>query len=53
MKATKMDEAKDDAEKMDEKKEYMTQKEKREGDDRKVIIKPRRETEKMRKIEGR
>ena len=44
-----MDEAKD-SEKMEEKKEYMTAKEKREGDDRKSDNKAETETEKMRKI---
>ena len=44
-----MDEAKD-SEKMEEKKEYMTAKEKREGDDRKFDNKAETETEKMRKI---
>ena len=45
----KVDEAKD-SEKMEEKKEYMTKKEKREGDDRKSDNKAETETEKMRKI---
>jgi len=44
-----IDEAKD-SEKMEEKKEYMTAKEKREGDDRKSDNKAETETEKMRKI---
>ena len=44
-----VDEAKD-SEKMEEKKEYMTSKEKREGDDRKSDNKAETETEKMRKI---
>ena len=39
-----------DSEKMEEKKEYMTAKEKREGDDRKSDNKAETETEKMRKI---
>jgi len=43
-----VDEAKDD--KISEKKEYMTKKEKREGDDRKSDNKAETETEKMRKI---
>lgn len=47
----KVDEAKkDDSDKMEERKEYMTKKEKREGDDRKSDNKAETETEKMRKI---
>ncbi len=47
----KVDEAKkSDDDKMDEGKEYMTKKEKREGDDRKSDNKAETETEKMRKI---
>ena len=45
----KVDEAKDD-DKMKEEKEYMTKKEKREGDDRDADSKTEKRTEKMRKI---
>ena len=45
-----IDEAKDDAD-ISEKKEYMTKKEKREGDDRKSDNKAETKTEKMRKID--